>query len=171
MNQVFLKMVMLIFLMSLLSGCSEKRKVESNPNMDPEPIDISASIPLDFEMETDYSNIILEMEHTFSLEEVEIIECSIINLNVGKGFWYFHIPYIENYADGKWIRLSYYPNEYYNEEGRWYICGVEGNRTESNSCEVFLETQYISEEVKEGKYRIVVFVGNEKRYAEFEITK
>ena len=90
----------------LVPGC---KTVEHKENPDPPSIDIMETVPLDFEMETDYDNISVETELTTYPKSTEEIIYTITNHNVGKGFYYFSIPYIEYYEQGKWVRLAYYP--------------------------------------------------------------
>ena len=69
---------------------------EYPPNPDPEPLG-AASFTGKSEMpglgnEVMYDNIKVEMEETTYKLGEEKIKCNIINQNVGKGFWIYHIP-------------------------------------------------------------------------------
>ena len=158
----------LIFsILMLVPGC---KTVEHKENPDPPSIDIVETVPLDFEMETDYDNISVETELTTYPKSTEEIIYTITNHNVGKGFYYFSIPYIEYYEQGKWVRLAYYPPNYSEEAGNWNICGIEGNREIEYSCNGVFYPQFISEGIKDGQYRMIIFVGDTKAFCEFEFS-
>lgn len=160
--------LLFIFVLIMLSGCNNLESQVKTPNKDPEPIDIATPVPLEFEMESDYGNIISKTELPIYSKDTEKIIYTITNNNVGKGFYYFSIPCIEYYDNNKWIRLTYYPPDYTQEAERWNICGIEGNNEIQYSCNGAFFPQSVSEGIGDGLYRLVIFVGDKKVYAEFK---
>ena len=141
------------------------------PNQDPEPsvpVD-PEDVGLDFVLDTDYSAITVETEFPSYAKDTEEIRYTITNSHEGKGFYYFFIPYIEYYDSGSWTRLAYYPPEYYQENGRWCLCGIENSAEKNFSVSGRFCPEYISGEVKDGLYRLVIFVGDKKIYGPFEL--
>ncbi|MDD3251346.1 MAG: hypothetical protein PHV18_02165 [Lachnospiraceae bacterium] len=159
---------LILSVLVLISGCIKTESKEHEVNVNPEPIDITESVPLDFEMETDYSNIMVKTELSVYPKGTEKIVYTITNNNAGKGFYYFSIPYIEYYDKDEWVRLAYYPPDYYQEIGRWDICGIEGNKEIPYSCNGVFYPQSILNGIEDGTCRLVIFAGNNEIYAEFK---
>ena len=130
--------------------------------------DFPGQNPLNVPVETDYDNIKVELENNIYPLNFDKIKYTITDKNVGKGFYYYYIPFLEKQKDDKWIRLSYTPPETQYEEA-WYFCAVEGNTTEPNSTTQYLIAKYINEDLTTGKYRLVLFVGPNEYTAEFEL--
>lgn len=67
----------------------ELRESSEHANEDPEPIDIATPVPLEFEMESDYGNIISKTELPIYSKDTGKIIYTITNNNVRKGFYTF----------------------------------------------------------------------------------
>ena len=138
-------------------------------NPDPE-IDFISGMDLDIVDEKEYNNFSFELStQEFIKNKDNQIVCKIINNNVGNGFYYYQILYIEFKNKGEWQRLAYYPPEIFYE-GNWFYSGVEGNNTEPNTAEVYFEKENLKDELYEGQYRLVLFVGPKVFYANFKVT-
>lgn len=158
----------MVFLSCSVIGCGNAGRQEYEANTDPDLQEINSAVSLDFEMEDAYDNLFAETELLTYPRDAEKIFYTIENRNTGKGFFYFSVPFIEYKDNGSWVRLAYYPPDYNEEGGRWYVCGVEGNRDISYSCRGVFYPEYVLNEIEEGEYRLVLFVGDRKIYAEFE---
>lgn len=139
---------LIVSILMSVSGCRAVENVEYEVNPDPTPVNVMETVSLNFEMETDYNNISVKTELLTYPKDTEKIVYTITNHNEGKGFYYFSIPYIEYYDQEKWTRLAYYPPNYGEESGRWNICGIEGNREMTYSCNGVFYPQSISEGIK-----------------------
>lgn len=143
-----------------LAGC-KKEEIRDYPVLaDPSPADITQTVPMDFEMETDYSNISVKTEKDTYSKDTEEIVYTITNHNPGKGFYYFSLPYVEFYDGESWIRLAYYPPDYHQEAGVWNVCGVEGEREMEFSTNGIFYPQSVTGGIQDGAYRLVIFVGD-----------
>ena len=163
---------LLIFAHSiLLFGCSPgTSSIPGNP--DPEPIktgEQNIHEALNIELDSSYDNIIAKTEkETYSLN-VDQITCIVQNNNVGKGFYLYEIPFLEQKTDGKWVRLYY--NSDRLEVARWQFCGIEGNTTEPTATQYVVYLKDIKTEFVSGEYRLVVFTAQKKVYATFTLTE
>ena len=101
--------------------------------------------------------------------DFEEIACIVQNNNVGKAFYLYEIPFIEQKIDGDWVRL------YYNSDrldiAQWVLCAEEGNTTEPNSTRYIVRLDDISPKVTPGEYRLVVFTAKKTLYAPFILTR
>ena len=156
----------------LVCGCSNKHSKNSDypPNENPggsieEFVDNPS--PLNVENEDMYNNISIKLDKELYNSQ-DVVECTITNANKGKGFYYYYIPFVEYFNGEEWIRLSYYPSETEYEE-QWYYCAVEGSDNLEYSTNITLDMKYIKEQLIDGKYRLLVFVGPNEYKAEFEI--
>lgn len=180
------KVICLIVVCFIVTGCSDKDEIlnsssqeisstmssdiTKNPNIDPEILSsdfLLEPTPLDVQNEMNYDKIIVSLDkQEYSLENENVV-CSITNQNVGAGFYYYYIPFVEYYNNNEWVRLSYYPPET-EFDGQWYFCAIDGYENIEFSTAVKFEPEYVREELSKGKYRLVLFVGPNKYYAEFE---
>ncbi len=128
---------------------------------------------VDNEPEQDYSNIVCYTDFTEYPSTTEKIIITITNKNIGKGFYYNFIPYIEKKYNNEWIRLKYKSDIYNNwmmtESNWWGYCCVEGDESIPYSCNITVKTNEFENQMEEGEYRAVVFVGKEVIYAYFNI--
>lgn len=165
--------VFILFFLSIicLSGCnSTTSPIEGNS--DPEPINSDEQQIQDFldvEVDSSYDNIIAKMERdSYPLDSKQIV-CTIQNNNVGKAFYLYEIPFIEQKINGDWIRL------YYNSDrldiAQWVLCAEEGNTTEPNATKYIVNLADISPKVTPGEYRLVVFTAKKTIYAPFKLVK
>ena len=151
------------------------------PNPDPEPLGEGVYVGK-IEMqgignEEKYDNIRIEMEETTYKLGTEKIMCNITNENVGKGFWVYYVPLLEYKDNGEWKRLRYYTKsmKLCLETPKWYYvanktAGMEGfDTTKQHSTMSILFTKYVMDELVPGEYRLVLFVGPNKYYAEFTL--
>lgn len=198
---MFKRVLFLIFICCIASGCSKEENIDDKllqsteskqssekeydtsvgemteeilkPNGDPDVLSeefLSEPTPLNVKNELEYDKITVSLDkESYSLED-EVIKCTVKNGNVGKGFYYYYIPFIECYSENKWNRLSYYPPETQYDE-QWYFCAIEGNDDIEYSTTITFDPQYVSDVLKEGKYRLVIFVGPNKYYVEFDLKK
>lgn len=123
---------------------------------------------IDVEIEEDYSNIIAFTEFESYTKEVKEINITIMNENVGKGFYFYMIPFIEKFENGQWVRMDYRPPTFQQEQ-QWAFCGVENNSTIKYSTMNIILTEYLNEPFEIGEYRVVNFVGKTVVYAPFQI--
>ena len=149
------------------------RNIPTAPNSDPELLSDEGYLrynSIGVQNEEKYDNITVRTEkNTYNISETEI-KCILTNENVGKGFYYYYFPMIEYKEDNEWIRLAYYPPESEYDE-QWYFCAIEGNTTEPNSTITTLFTEYVGQEIIPGEYRLVLFIGPNKYYAEFAVVE
>lgn len=159
---------------------TEKR--EYLPNEAPEPVsglwltEDGGMFPNEIANETEYDNIVVEMDKTtYKLGTAKII-AYVKNLNVGKGFWAYHIPLLEYNDNGEWVRLRYYTESMRMglEMSEWlYVMnGTKEGETVQTICHrapFVLFTEYVMDELVPGLYRLVMYVGPSKYYAEFTL--
>lgn len=161
----------LLFVFLLLLGCnSNTSQIEGNS--DPEPISLEEQEIQDFldiEVDSSYDNIVVKMEKDSYPIDSEEISCLVQDNNVGKAFYLYEIPFIEQKIDGNWVRLFYNPNNLNTTQ--WILCAVEGNTTEPNSTRYIVRLEDISPKVTPGEYRLVVFTAKKTLYAPFTLTK
>ncbi len=167
------RIVFILFFLSVicLSGCSSNSS-QIEGNSDPEPISSGEQQIQDFldvEVDSSYDNIIAKMEKDSYPLDFEEIACIVQNNNVGKAFYLYEIPFIEQKIDGDWVRL------YYNSDrldiAQWVLCAEEGNTTEPNSTRYIVRLDDISPKVTPGEYRLVVFTAKKTLYAPFILTR
>lgn len=163
--------IILLFVFLLLFGCnSNALPIEGNSN--PEPISLEQQqiqAFLDVEVNSSYDNIVAKMEKDSYPLDSEEISCLVQDNNVGKAFYLFEIPFIEQKIDGSWVRL-YYDSERL-DVAQWTLCAVEGNTTEPNSTRYIVRLEDIIPKVTPGEYRLVVFTAQKTLYAPFILTK
>jgi|GEM_PF-5669406 len=119
------------------------------------------------EPETDYSNISAVIGKEVYSSADTYAYCDISDNNIGKAFYYYSQPYLEKLVNGKWVNVPLKQQEYALEDGQWYLCYIEGNTAKPNSSGVKLLFNRLAEPITSGTYRMVVFVGNKKVYANF----
>lgn len=138
-------------------------------NTNPDTINIDFSKPflgLDIDPDLSHDNIVAITDKESYPLNIDKISCVIKNNNVGKGFYSYEVPFIEQYKDGTWKRLSYQPPNL--QTSRWLFFGEEGNKTKSNEGNLYFFPKYVQNELTSGKYRLVIFVGNNIIYAPFK---
>lgn len=158
----------------MLCGCSDKGKSETNitGNNDPAPIsDGERNVHnfLNIEEETNYDNIIVETTESTYKTSDDTVTCMITNKNPGKGFYYYEVPFIEKNINGEWVRLLNTTNRL--DVAVWLFCGIEGNKNESNSCNIKTSFSDYEPKIDEGNYRLVVFTAEKPLYAEFNVVE
>lgn len=151
---------LILSILLALSGCKKEENPQYTINPDPPSVDITQTVPMDFEMETDYGNISVKTERNIYPKNTEKIVYTITNHNPGKGFYYFSLPYVEFYDGESWIRLAYYPPDYHQEAGVWNVCGVEGEPEMEFSTNGIFYPQSVTGGIQDGAYRLVIFVGD-----------
>lgn len=161
----------LLFVFLLLFGCNSNT-LQIEGNSDPEPISLEEQEIqdlLDIEVDSSYDNIVVKMEKDSYPIDSEEVSCLVQDNNVGKAFYLYEIPFIEQKIDGNWVRLFYNPNNL--TTAQWTLCAVEGNTTEPNSTRYIVRLEDISPKVTPGEYRLVVFTAKKTLYAPFTLTK
>lgn len=163
--------IILLFAICFLFGCNSK-SASIEGNSDPEPFNLEEQQIqnfLDVELESSYDNIVAKMEKdSYSLNSEEI-SCLVQDNNVGKAFYLYEIPFIEQKIDDNWVRLYYNPKQL--DVAQWTLCAVEGNTTEPNSTRYIVRLEDITPKVTPGEYRLVVFTAQKTLYAPFTLTK
>lgn len=170
-----MKKVKWIVFMSMIlfcCGCSSDHQDEEMivGNDDPAPItekERSMHVILGMSEDTDYTNIHADSKEAEYTLDTEYVTCVLTNENVGKGFYYYSVPFIEAEKDGEWVRLLNDSEDV--QYAQWAFCGREGNTTEPNSCAVKTALSDITPEMTAGKYRFVVFTAENTLYAEFQL--
>lgn len=143
----------------------EETTTELEPNTYPETLsNDELSGPVN---EVAYDNIQVKMnKDKYSIYDRQI-SCTISDGNAGKAFYYHHYPLVE-YKDGdNWVRLSYYPPES-DYEIQWFQCYDETDKNKKNSTVVSFFPEYMEEDFVVGQYRLIIFIGPNTYYAEFE---
>lgn len=167
------KILIAILIIIALAIILYPRHKTTPPTPNPEPYNLSylegKTSNSGFPYEMDYGNITAATEKISYDKSVEDIICTVTNNNPEHAFYVNSIPVIEKYRFGKWVRLVYYPYDYYWETGRW--SEIIGNEGECFSTVLHFYPEYLEGGLSKGKYRLVVFVGDTKTYAEFEVTK
>ena len=152
------------------------------PNEDPDQdlgewlTEEGGMFPNEIANETEYDNMVVEMEKTtYKIGTAKIIGY-VKNLNVGKGFWAYHIPLLEYNDNGEWVRMRYYTEDMRMglEMSEWcYVMnGTKEGETVQTICHrapFVLFTDCVLDELVPGLYRLVMCVGPNKYYAEFTL--
>ena len=136
----------------------ETRKISTNDNYFSD---------LDFEMETDYSNIVIMTEFDTYDKDVEQIQVTIQNNNPGKAFLFFSGVFLEKKVDDEWVKLNYkyiVKNEMY-----WALCEVENSPDLQFATRLSINCNDLASELTPGTYRAVGIAGETIVYDEFEI--
>lgn len=121
------------------------------------------------EEDTSYDAIFVKVkEEAYSIDS-EVISCIITNANIGKGFYYYEIPYIEQKKGDQWVRL--FNNSERIGVAQWLFCGTVDNTTIPNSCQVNIELSNVEPTITAGRYRFVIFTPENTLYAEFDIVE
>ncbi len=155
-----------------LCGCRGKELSEISIKGNPDPAPISDGERtihkmLNIEEEADYDNIFAEsLESTYNTTD-DFITCKVTDCNPGKGFYYYEIPYLEKNINGEWVRLFNNSNQL--DVATWFFCGIEGNTSNPNSCNIKAKLSDFDPKIDEGKYRFVVFTADKTLYANFSV--
>ena len=121
-------------------------------------------------IETDCTNIVAVTEFEQYSTDVERINCTVTNNNIGNGFYIYDIPFIERLQNDKWVRVDFWTDALMYENN-WGFCYIKDNTTKPNSTRVVFLTEYLLEDFCPGEYRLVVFVGCGKVYAPFKVVE
>lgn len=165
--------ISLVFCIALiLCGCEEKETSEINITGNPDPAPISDGERtihkmLNIEEESDYDNLFAEaLESTYNTSD-DSITCKVTDRIPGKGFYYYEIPFIEKNINGEWIRFLNKSNQL--DVASWFFCGIEGNTSKPNSCNVKANLSDFKPKIDEGEYRFVIFTADKMIYANFNV--
>lgn len=121
---------------------------------------------LGVEPETDYSNIIAFTEFDEYDSQTEKILFFARNNNPGKGFWFSFTNQLERFEDGDWIQQKFIKGPMPPWDWGFNFAMTPDGFVES---EEMLNTSFLVDDLISGKYRIVVFVGDDTLYAEFTL--
>ncbi len=163
--------ILLLILPLLLVSCSENSRVEqvySEPIFD---VSLKSKDHLfleNVENETDYSNIIIYSDCQAYPNDATEIALVLTDNNIGKGFYFYPIPFIEKKQNGEWIRIAY-RDPSANYESTWHYCAIENNTAQSNSTIVTLLAEYLEGGFSTGEYKVTVYVGDKKVSTTFKI--
>ncbi|MBE5938848.1 MAG: hypothetical protein E7266_00485 [Lachnospiraceae bacterium] len=113
----------------------------------------------------EYVSIYSEKEVYYTTDEY--ISCILKGTELGTGFYYYGIPYIEKYEDDTWIRLQH--NSKNIAMAQWCICAEEDGEDRYASCKLSVTLDNVSSRIDEGTYRFVVFFPDKVMYALFEM--
>lgn len=158
-----------LLLIALLCSCGEKENYIREGNPDPAPLSDgqrSMHVMMNAKEEDSYDVIsAAAVESVYSLE-AETVSCVLSDPNIGNGFYFYEIPYIEFYtADDRWQRL------YYDSDrlpyAQWLLCYVD--ESSPSSCVLTIQMNRVDFDFTPGKYRFVIFTAENVRYAEFEL--
>lgn len=120
------------------------------------------------EWESDYSNITAEiLKETYTPED-DRASCDVTDNNPGKMFYIHQLTYLERLDGDTWVNIPYENKSVYMQEGGWAVCWIEGNYDKPNKTRASVCFDMLSEPMRTGSYRLVVFVGDTKLYAPFE---
>lgn len=164
--------LLIFILLNLLSSCNsevlkEKKQVEV-PEFHITPSQREYYKELDFHTamgmaeEENYQNINTSIDKEVYLTTDKII-CSLINTNPGYGFYYYNKPeiYFDNQDQYEYIDFN-------SGIGQWYFSGLE----DSNDCfssNITVDLTTSKTDLKPGKYKMIVFVGNRDCVAHFNL--
>lgn len=176
--------IIIILSMFTMMACQQTNIKRYTDNTNPEPIknaventgvdsdpDINASVDsaAGIGLETDYSNVVASTElESYPFNTNRIVVC-VRNMNIGKGFYLYSVPFVEQYKDSEWIRLDYQPPEL----GTFHqcLCALESNTTKPQETYLDFKPKYVTSKLEPGDYRLVVFAGDKVIYAPFKFTK
>ncbi len=120
------------------------------------------------ENETDYSNVVIYPEFESYAKDTTKIELTLTDNHIGKGFYFYPIPFIDKKQNGKWVSIAY-DDPSANYESTWHYCAIENNRSKSNSTIITVLAEYLDGGFSTGEYRVTVYVGDKKVYTTFNI--
>lgn len=121
----------------------------------------------DAEFEEDYSNVYVRLGKEKYNSSDKYIECTVADENIGKAFYVYTIVYPEKFDNGEWIPVDCKESAYRYAEDAWAVCYIEGNKTKPNSTELRFWFDDAVEPFGDGEYRLAIFVGDKKLYAQF----
>lgn len=173
MNKItFTRVICFISLLPLslfLTSCDKKNESSHDGNADPNPIsneEKNIHTMLGIDEEPSYDMISITSSQKIYDISTDIISCVVTDENIGKGFYYYEIPFIEFYSDNnKWERLYY--NSDRLEHAQWLFCGM--NSSSQSTCTLSIEMKRVDFDFVPGNYRFVVFTADNTLYAEFEL--
>lgn len=150
------------------------RTLQSNIIGNPDPPEITSENRslhklLLMEEDSSYDAVFVEAKEKLYSIDSEVISCILTNANIGKGFYYYEIPYIELKKDDQWVRL--FNNSERIDVAQWLFCGTDDNTTIPNSCQVNIELSNVEPAITAGRYRFVIFTPENTLYAEFDIVE
>lgn len=164
-------LIIFIFVGVLFCSCN-KANIQIEGNQDPPAIassDIGIYAMLGIEAESDYRNISAHTEYDEYKLESDTITCTITNSNPGKGFYFFEFIYLEKKIGDSWVRLKNTDESI--EYAQYAFCATPNAPEKCFSVDLTLDCSNIEQELREGKYRIVIFTAQNPVYAYFEIVR
>lgn len=160
----FFIILMSIFAISCTSCDSKQNQIICNK--DPELLSVedrNIHQLLGISEDESYENIVIHsLKETYSTDD-EKLTCVVTNENIGKGFYYYNIPFIEKNIDDNWVRLN---NTTSNPE--WYFCGAD-DKSVTNECHISTLFENIEPSLTNGEYRFVIFTAEKVLYTNFII--
>ena len=116
--------------------------------------------------EDNYNNITAKCTKKTYSNIDDRIECTVTNNNPGKAFTIFELPYVEKYNGKSWENVPFNDDVYLSAQ--WGLCYIEGDFNRKYSTNKCVPIRYFKKSLTAGKYRMVIFVGDTKVYAEFD---
>ena len=127
---------------------------------------------LHIDVDEKYDNIAAAaLQESYSSETSEIV-CELKNQNVGKGFYYFPIPFLEKYEDGNWTEIYNGDSAAKYQYGDGYaLCGYADYVADDKefSTQLKIETKNLSPDLHAGHYRFKIYTAKSIVYAEFDV--
>jgi len=127
---------------------------------------------LHIDVDEKYDNIAAAaLQESYSSDTSEIA-CELKNQNVGKGFYYFPIPFLEKYEDGNWIEIYNGDSAAKYQYGDGYaLCGYADHVADDKefSTQLKIETKNLSPDLHAGHYRFKIYTAKSIVYAEFDV--
>ena len=153
--------------------CLMKKALVSMKNEEPPPFDENKNsfhVTLGIVEDETYNNIsATSLESVYSTDAKELI-CELKNSNLGKGFYYFPIPFLEKYKNGNWEQVyNGDPSISYQYYDGYALCGLAYFVTDKEfSTRVTIQTKNLTG-LTEGHYRFKIYTAKNILYAEFDV--
>lgn len=144
------------------------------PNTDPDvPDDFKEPDMVDnhIEMESNYDNIIFEVEEDEYSLNCEQVRAVFTNKRKDVAFRAYRYPFLEKKVGSKWVRVPYYRDGMFNDGMDWVYVMSPDQSGINYSFTIDLFTENVYAELTPGKYRLVGFAGDKKYYGEFEFAE
>lgn len=154
--------------------CLMKKALVSMKNEAPPPFDENKNFfheMLGIAVDETYDNIsAVSLESVYRTDATELI-CELKNANLGKGFYFFPLPFLEKYENDDWKQLyNGDPSIYYQYGDGYALCGAADHVTDKEfSTRVKIQTENLTPGLTEGHYRFKIYTAKNILYAEFDV--
>ncbi|MCR4670533.1 MAG: hypothetical protein K5643_05000 [Saccharofermentans sp.] len=187
MRKIVVIFVFFSVILSCVSSCSKRTSVESTKKIEyadsvsqadierrisqVSDEKIKSSLFDEIPCEKKYNRIVVNIKQSVYKIDEKHIECTVTNQNKGYGFWFCWLVFLEQETQTGWIPVEFKPGYLDANDDYYAFCAILDNPTIEYSTQVMIDTEkaFYEGQLKEGKYRLKIYVGKEIHYAEFEI--